>query len=178
MVTPEFSHVVKLTDIGSGATHIKLTANEAERSALAERFGLLTLDQLEADIALSREARGFLAEGRLTAKLGQACIATGEPVPATMDEPIKVLFIAEPAHAADSEVELDADDCDMMFHDGQGVDIGEAAAQSLGLALDPYPRSANADGILKQAGVISEETAQQESSPFGALAALKDKLKN
>jgi hypothetical protein len=50
-------------------------------------------------------------------------------------------------------------------------------AQSLALALDPYPRSARAEEALRQAGVKDEEEAAAgDSSPFAALAALKDKL--
>jgi hypothetical protein len=45
-------------------------------------------------------------------------------------------------------------------------------AQSLGLALDPYPRSPDAGEILKAAGVKSEE----DIVPVGALSSLKDLL--
>ncbi len=172
----EFSHVVKAADIGAGQTQTRLAAGEDERAALAIRFDLLSLASLEADIALWRDARGILAEGRMRASLEQPCIATGEPVPDRIDEAVRILFVPEPADTAEAEVELDTDDCDAMFYDGQSVDLGEAIAQSLGLALNPYPRSPNAEAALKKAGVINEEAAQQESSPFGALASLKDKL--
>lgn len=173
----EFSHVVKLVDIGAGQLKVHLVADADQRAALCQRFDLLSLDLLEADLSLSRDARGIIAEGRMTATLAQPCIATEEPVADAIDEPMRILFVPEPAHASDTEVELDADDCDMMFHDGQSIDLGEAIAQSLGLALNPYPRSADAEAALKQAGVISEEAAREESSPFGALASLKDRLK-
>lgn len=173
----EFSHVVKLGDIGVGVTKVHIAANDEQRAALAKRFDLESLDSLQADIALSRDARGVLAEGRFTAKLAQYCIATRDPVPVQMDEALAIRFVAEPADGEDAEIELDADDCDSMFHDGQGVDIGEAVAQSMGLALDPYPRSADAETVLKQAGVVSEDQAQEETGPFSALKALKDKLK-
>jgi len=39
------------------------------------------------------------------------------------------------------------------------------------LAMTPYPRSPEADSILREAGVLSEEQA----SPFAALLSLKDK---
>jgi hypothetical protein len=45
-------------------------------------------------------------------------------------------------------------------------------AQSLGLALNPYPRSPEAEKMLKAAGVKSEE----DVAPTGALAGLKDLL--
>ena len=53
---------------------------------------------------------------------------------------------------------------------GETVDLGEALAEQLALALDPYPRAPTADTRIKEIGILSEE----EAGPFGALAALKD----
>jgi uncharacterized metal-binding protein YceD (DUF177 family) len=89
-----------------------------------------------------------------------------------LDEPIHIQFIAEPTSNGEVELELAPEDCDTMFHDGQTIDLGEAVAQSLGLALNPYPRSPEAEKILKAAGVKSEE----DVAPVGALAGLKDLL--
>ena len=174
MVSPgdanEFSHIVKLSEVGNHSRNIHLAADEAERSGLITRFDLAALDSLEADISLNNEAAGVVALGRFTARLAQYCIASNDPVPAVLDEPIHIRFIAEPTDGG--EFELEADDCETMFHDGQTIDLGEAVAQSLGLALDPYPRSQDAEKILKAAGVKSEE----EAAPLGALASLKDLL--
>jgi uncharacterized metal-binding protein YceD (DUF177 family) len=59
-----------------------------------------------------------------------------------------------------------------VFYDGASIDLGSAIADTLALSLDPYPRCAEADAALKEAGVTSEEQA----SPFAALAALKKSL--
>lgn len=168
----EFSHVIKLNDIGAGAANVRLSADADERAGLAARFDLAGLESLEANIAVSRDAKGILAKGRFQAELAQCCVATGDPVSATLDEPVTILFVSEPAVGTDAEIELEADDCDTMFHDGLGVDLGEAVAQSLGLALDPYPRSPKAEIALKVAGVKGED----ELTSFGALAGLKDML--
>ena len=77
-----------------------------------------------------------------------------------------------PTGTPDEEVELGAKDCDLVFHDGATIDLGAAVADTLALALDPYPRSAGAEAALKDAGVISEE----EAGPFAALAQLKKNL--
>ena len=61
---------------------------------------------------------------------------------------------------------------DTIEIEGGAIDLGEAAAETMALALDPFPRSPNAAAALKKAGVISEE----EAGPFGALAGLKAKL--
>ena len=73
---------------------------------------------------------------------------------------------------ANEEVELGETDMDVIFYDGASVDLGEAVAETLALSLDPYPRSPDADATLRKAGVKTEA----EAGPFGALAALKEKL--
>jgi uncharacterized metal-binding protein YceD (DUF177 family) len=171
VATLEFSVVVKMDDIGAGASQHKIAADSTQCSAIAKRLGLLSLDRLTAEISLAKTAGGVQAKGHIQAQAMQTCIASGEPVPAAIGEPLEILFIAEPAE--DGEFELDAGDCDTMFHDGKGVDIGEAAVQSLGLALDPYPRSPDAEAILRKAGVKSEDEERMQSGPFAGLAALK-----
>jgi uncharacterized metal-binding protein YceD (DUF177 family) len=166
----EFSHVVKLSEVGNHSRNIHLVADEPARSGLVARFDLASLDSLEADISLHNEAAGVIASGRFAARLAQYCIASNDPVPAVLDEAIHIRFVPEPSDSG--EFELEADDCETMFHDGQTIDLGEAVAQSLGLALDPYPRSPEAEKILKAAGVKSED----EVAPLGALASLKDLL--
>ncbi len=177
--TPEFSRAVPLSEIGAATRPRHLVADAGERAALARRFGLLALDRLEADVTLHPDGAGYLVEGQLRGEAQQACVASGEPVPARIEEDFRIRFVAEAGHdaadaadAADAEVELDADDCDTLFHDGRAIDLGEAVAESFALALDPFPRSPDADAALKAAGVKEEG----EAGPFGALAALREKL--
>ena len=66
-------------------------------------------------------------------------------------------------------LELSELDCDMLPHDGKTIDLGEAIAETLALALDPYPRSADAEARLRAAGVIDEEAARAAGSPFAGL---------
>src|SRR3546814_12081794 len=42
--------------------------------------------------------------------------------------------------ASEDEVELGEEDCDVLPMDGDSVDIGELAAETVSLVLDPYPR--------------------------------------
>ncbi|MCF2515016.1 DUF177 domain-containing protein [Sphingomonas sp. G124] len=168
----DFAHRLSLDRIRDG-DRLDLAADAEECSAIASRLGLLSLDRLEAHTVLSRDGEKVRATGRLKAALEQACVATGDSVPAHVDEPFELLFLPEPkVGSADEEIELGAADLDTMFHDGAAIDLGTAIADSLALALDPYPRSPSAEAALKEAGVISEE----EAGPFAALAALKAKL--
>lgn len=150
---------------------IELSASEAERAAIAGRLDLLGLDRLEATLTLARDGQRIRAEGRLRAAVTQACAATGEPVPAMVDEKVALAFLPEPSGTPDEELELSGDDLDVIFHDGREIDLLSAIGDELSLVLDPYPRSAGADDALRDAGVMTEEQA----GPFAALAALKGK---
>ena len=72
----------------------------------------------------------------------------------------------------EEEIELGEEELDTIFYEGGSVDLGEAVAQSLALALDPYPRSPAAEAALREAGVASEEEARAQASPFAALKGL------
>ena len=151
---------------------LDLLAGDAERAAIVEQLGLMSLDALKAHATLTREGERIDVTGRIQASCAQPCIATGEPVPAHIDEAFTLHFLPEPKASPDEEVELAGADLDTIFHDGAKIALGEALVDTLSLSLDPYPRGPNAEAALKDAGVISEE----EAGPFAALAALRDKL--
>jgi len=165
----DFAHRLPIDQIRDGQ-RIDLTADEAERAAVAKRLDLLAVSRFEAHVVLSREAKIVTAKGRVRAQLDQACVASGEPVPARIDEAFTLRFVPAPTvEGPEPEIELGAEELDTVFHDGQAIDLGEALADTLGLALDPYLRGANAEVALKQAGVLSEG----EAGPFALLAQLK-----
>jgi uncharacterized metal-binding protein YceD (DUF177 family) len=167
-----FAYQLRLDQIGEG-TRIDLNPNAGDCADIARQLGLESLGRLEAHAVLTRDGERVHVEGRVLASLEQACVVTGAPVAASVDEPFGLDFLPEPTVARpDEEIELRPDDCDIMFHDGATIDLGAAVVDSLALALDPYPRSAGAEAELREAGVISEE----EAGPFAALAALRDKL--
>ena len=170
-MNPEFSRIWRLDALGIDR-QVEIKADATERAALATRFALQSLDTLSATVTFHPVAAGIEAKGQMKAKAVQSCVITGEPVPATIDQPFTIRFVAPDATPVSEELELDAEDCDVMEHDGQGIDLGEAVAQTLGLALDPYPRAPTAEDRIKEIGILSEE----EAGPFGALAALKDKM--
>jgi uncharacterized metal-binding protein YceD (DUF177 family) len=168
-MTPEFSQTVPLSEIGDKAVRHKLLADEVQRTALAKRFDLLSLETLSAEVDLASDGEAISVKGKLVAQLSQACVITGTPVPAHVTEHFDVRFVADIVHESGAELEIEADECETMFHDGRVIDLGEAVAQTLGLVINPYPRSPDADVALKKAGV----KAEYEAGPFAALAALR-----
>lgn len=172
--TPEFSRLVKLDEIGRLSGSQRIEATEDERTALARRFGYVSIEALEADYAFSGEGKAIIATGHVRAKLAQPCIATGDAVAEQIDAPFAIRFLREQdAPLAGEEMELDAEEVDTILLADDRIDMGEAVAETLALLVNPYPRSPDADHYLRQMGVITEEQA----GPFAALAALKGKLK-
>lgn len=171
MTLPEFHRPERIDTIGEGARNVTVTADPAECAALATRFGLIEIKSLVGAFALHRDADGINARGRVTAQVVQPCVVTGEGVPASIDEPVALRFVDDDAVEGD-EIELTADALDVIPYSGGAIDLGEATAESMALALDPFPRSPNAEATLKAAGVLRED----EVGPFSGLAALKAKL--
>ncbi len=172
-MTPEFSRTFRLDELGGAPRAVSIAAEEGERAALATRFGLIGIERLEANAELVRDGDVVTAAGTLAADVTQACVASGDPVPEKIAEDFALRFV--PAGRADEsaeEIELDEGDLDEIDYAGGSIDLGEAVAQSMALALNPFPRAPNADAKLREAGVLGEEDA----GPFAALKALKDKL--
>lgn len=166
-MTPEFSRPERIDAIGDGERRITIAADAAERAAVATRFGLLAIDRLEATLTVRRENGGVEVRGTVSAAVTQACSITGDPLPVSIDEPVALQFVE--SLDGGEEVELGEDALDTIEIEGGAIDLGEAAAETMALALDPFPRSPRAAAVLKEAGVIDE----QEFKPVTALSGLK-----
>jgi len=155
---PEFSRPVALPRLGQ-VERFRIAADEGERAALARRFGLLAIERFEADVVLRRLREGARLEASIDAEVVQECVVTLEPVRNRVRDEFSLLYGAVvPAEHEDAVVEA---------LEGDSIDVGEAAAQQLSLALDPYPRAA---------GVALQEPRAEgprPDHPFAALAKLK-----
>ncbi len=164
---PELSRIVDVSRMGSNLRRIEATPDE--RAALARRFALMSVDRLEAEIALDTIGVAITATGRLRAAIVQTCAVSGEPFPVSIDVPLALRFVPARQRAPDEEVELDVEDCDEIEFTGGSFDLGEEVAQSLALAIDPFAFGPEADRVRKEAGLLDEGA----TGPFAALAALK-----
>lgn len=169
MSAPELSRLVKTRPLPGEV--IVIEAGAAERAALAARFGISAVDSLRAEITLEARPTAIRASGRLTAAITQPCAVSGEDFPIAINEPLDLRFIAAstrpaPADDAEIEIEIEADDCDEIEYTGEMFDLGEAVAQSLGLAIDPYAEGPGADAARRAAGIV------QEGEQLGPLADL------
>ena len=163
----EFSRLIKLRQVSDAP--IVLEPNKVEMAAIAGRFSLSALHRLKAEITLIANGSEVTATGRLLADFLQPCAISGEDFPVHVDEDLAFRFVPESQAPKDEELELGAEDCDVIFYPGDGFDLGDAVVESLGLAIDPYATGPNADVVREDVGLLDKAAA----GPFAALAALK-----
>lgn len=173
---PELSRLIRINS-GLPAEPVVIEASAGEREALAKRFGLPGIDSLHAEVVLEPRGKAIRATGTLRSAIRQSCAISGEDFPANIAEELDLRFVEEGTldsaidENADIEIELDADDCDEIEYSGDSFDLGEAVAQTLGLAIDPYAEGPDADAAREKAGIARE--GEQDGPLAAALSALK-----
>jgi uncharacterized metal-binding protein YceD (DUF177 family) len=171
---PEFSRPIDVANIGAAETIHEIRATAEERAALVRRFGLLALDRLEARVGLRRAPGNALLYlvGHLAADVTQACVVTLDPVADHIEEDFAITYGRMPEEAEVS-VAVDDDTAHEPWPEGP-LDIGEAVAQELSLALDPYP---HAPGAVLPPNIRPPDAAEPEAvarvNPFSVLAKLQ-----
>ena len=163
---PELHRMIDATRFDGKS--IAIEADEAERAALARRFGLVSIASLSAKVELTPDGEAVRANGTLKASIVQSCAISGEDLPVKIEEPLALRFVPERNEATEEEIELTEEELDEIPFAGRSFDLGEAVAQSLALAIDPYATGPQAEET--RASVLGNQDA---SGPFAALAQLK-----
>ena len=168
----EFSRPLLLDAVPPQGVTIQLQATPEECRALAVRLSLIELASLNGEIRVERvdTTASYLVTGRLAADAVQTCVVSLEPVPAKVEAEFDRLFSRDLPAEAKGEVEIDVEAETPEPLLGDRLDLGEILAEELSLALDPYPRSAEADHHLADFG---GEPGGGTRSPFGTLAGLR-----
>lgn len=171
MSSGEFERIVKLDRLP--ATPLAIEADQAERDALARRFGLAALHALRAEVTMVQLEENVEVRGRMTARFDQNCAIADTPFANGIDEALAIRFVPALAPGSEEEaIEFADQEFDEIEYDGASFDLGEAVAQSLGLAINPYSTGPDAEAVRRKAGIVDEDAP---SGPFAALAALKPK---
>ena len=159
-MTPELYRPVATDRIGPDGIDLTVDATAAECAALAERMQVPAVLSLSCHYHLTRSAttEGIEARGRLRARVVQTCVVSLDDFEAAVEEDFAVRFV--PAGQESDAVDPESED-EIPFDDGV-IDLGEAAAEQLGLALDPYPRQRGAE--------LPDQVADEKPHPFAALA--------
>ena len=155
---------VAIHEVPETGRQFHLVVDEATRADVAAMAGLRALPRLEAAFDVTRQGRdGLRVVGTVSARVGQTCVVTLEPIEDDIDESIDLLF-APRDEQADVESELPPDASEPLI--AGMVDLGALAVEFLVLGIDPYPR--------KPGAVFEAPPAGDEGThPFAALAGLK-----
>lgn len=166
----EFSRPFAADKIARDGAAVSIEATAAERAALARRFGLQSLDALSAHCRLRPVAGGMIElDCGFEAEAVQECVVTLAPVKTRLAESFALRYALDPASipsAASEEIDMAAEDPPEAL-EGGGIDLGEAVAQHLALALDPYPRAPGAE--------FAAGDAEKPANSFAILSKLKGK---
>jgi hypothetical protein len=166
---PAWSFPVAVQDIPEMGEHLDIEASETDRAAVAQFAGLRSLPSLTAHFDLARQGAGVRVSGRVTARVGQNCVVTLEPIESDVEEVVDLVFVPGDAPGAvrpevDKPVEQDEEAIEPLV--GGVVDLGKVATEFLLLGIDPYPRKAGAK-------FVPPKTGDSGAHPFAALEALK-----
>jgi uncharacterized metal-binding protein YceD (DUF177 family) len=160
---PEFSRLVPLARLGSEPVRESITAGAAEREALARRFGLLALDHLSATLELRRETGGVITlAATYEAAFVQSCVVSLEPVAGKLSECFSLRYGRSDEETQAISLDPEGEAFEPLA--GEAIDVGEAVAQELSLALPAFPRHPDA--------VLEESASAPTITPFAALEKL------
>lgn len=140
--------------LGPCRVGVTIEADATECAALAVRMGIPAVLSLACVYSVMPGPDAtFVARGHLRARVVQTCVILLDDFDADLDERFCLRFV--PLGEESEEVDPRIPEDEVVYECGL-IDLGEAAAEQLALALDPYPR--------KPGAVLSE--AAQEAGPY------------
>jgi uncharacterized metal-binding protein YceD (DUF177 family) len=156
---------VAVHDVPETGRRFDLLADEATRRDIAALAGLRALPRLSATFDVVRHGRdGLRVVGAVSARVGQTCVVTLEPIENDIEEAVDLVFAPSREQATDDRSRA-AHDAPEALINGT-LDLGAVAVEFLVLGIDPYPRK---PGAVFDA----PPTGDAGAHPFAALAALK-----
>jgi len=168
-----FTKILLEEDLGEAAKFVHLEANAVERSALATRFELVSVELLVGDLVIERIKGSDLirVRGQMSAEIRQSCVISGETVSGNLVEKVDERF--GPLGKTEIEIEIAVEEEAPLEPIMNGeIDLGEIIAQYLGVAIDPYPKAPGAK-ILQQYQGEEGDMDETRENPFEVLSSLQ-----
>jgi len=176
--THNLSYMLPVDELEREPRHYVVMANEAERAELVNRFGIVALNALSAEVDVwDGGVDGLRLKGHLKADLVQRCITTLEDVPEKIDSSFELMLVdAETADRMDAEeAYLDPEIPDYDAIEGKEIALGEIVAQTLAISMNPYPRAEGAELEASSGGKVAvNEPELKRPNPFAVLEKLRD----
>jgi uncharacterized metal-binding protein YceD (DUF177 family) len=154
--------------------HRAFEASDAVRAAMADLADLREIGSASASFDLNLKSGGRVhVTGQVRARIGQTCVVTLDPIENEIDEAIDLMFApSEQIPSLSALVEQTAESDEEIPDPPEPIvngmiDLGRLATDALLLAVDPYPRKA--DAVFEP----PKETIDPDDHPFAALKALQ-----
>lgn len=145
-------------------------------------FELKLMRPVNVDLFIEKHPEHIRIEGSIKGMLQVNCHRCLSPSPWPLDEKVDVFLVEKGEEPEEEEVELQAEEMDYEFFDGEVIDIDHLVAEQIFLAL-PFKVlcSENCLGLCPRCGAnLNDEPCRCErnmkDSPFAALERLKDNL--
>ena len=180
---PEFSFLVNCNKVLETGRTFETEANTQECTALAKRFGLLSLDRLKLKAFASRQsADTVLLQCDFSADYVQKCIVSLKPLKKNIDCTFERIYSSFPKYnfgqmsEPNEEYIQNVDDA-LSLPDpiiGGYFNLGESVAEQLSLEIELFPRSvdANFDGFSTSQ---DDQGGIERANLFAVLEQLKKK---
>ena len=147
---PELSRPLIVERVSRKGSHEHVVAEAAELAALAQRFAIPALHSLDARfLAMAWRGGGLKVTGTIVVDMEQVSVVSLELIRKT--ETYQVLRYFLPPRLLVDAVEDDAD----PIENGE-IDLGEIAAETLGLELDAYPRKPDEAYVEAPGGALKK----------------------
>jgi len=137
---------------------------------------------VEVNLEIQRRPDHVHVKGDLRAEIRFSCHRCLEPVSRSLEEPLEAFLIHEPSASRKEEVELDAEELEEEFYDGEAIEIDRLVAERIFLAVPVKALCSEAcRGLCPRCGANLNREAclcerEEKPSPFQALAGLKKRL--
>jgi len=173
-----FSYPVNVRTLPKKGQHVNYSAPEDVRAAIAKAYDITSVESFHAHCLLTPWKRdGVQIVGNISAHITQPCAISFEPLQATVDETVEMVFVPEGSkHATpktndESEWVFDVEGSDSPeTFVGDSLDMAGVWLEFFVLGIDLFARKEGAVLQPSKGGNVGEEKAE---SPFAALAAMK-----
>jgi hypothetical protein len=156
-IGPEFSRPIEVARVANTGSHEKIMADARECAALAKRLKLPTVMSVAAHLVVTPwSGGGYKVTGEVVAEFDQESVVSLEVFRTQATFPVERYFLKKAR-------DLDEDEADADVIEGGVIDLGEVAAETIGLELDPYPRKPG------EAFAGHEEETTAKVTPFAVL---------
>lgn len=176
MSSAPFTHALRVSQLNPRRPNpVDLSPDDEARARIAAALDLTAPPEVRLTGTITAAPNdAWLLEGRLTARVQQACVVTLAPVRTAIDEPVRRVYSPWASTPEGDEVEMPDDEIEPL---GPTIDAGAVLVEALALALPPYPRCDDAElpGAALDPDADGDEGARR---PFQGLADLLQRKDN